>query len=161
MAKYNYSDEEIRAGLELAATTNILSASKELHVGRATIYRWINRFPELWSDLNAGREKPQYGFGDQLERLAERYTEAEHEALDKVDKLLEESEQLDAKELAALIKAMGSSRAVAAAGARAEKGQHDVIEHQINFPQLEQAMAALLEQTAQPPAIPATATEID
>lgn len=144
MAEHNYSEDEVRAALELSATIGIKPASRELKIGRATIYRWIDRHAELWSDLNSGKEKHRFGFAAQLEHLAERYAGAEHDALERIEEKLDEGD-LDAKELAALVKAMGSSRGVAAAGARAARGDHDVVEHQINFPQLERAMQALLE----------------
>lgn len=138
-----YSEEEVHAALELAASTSVASAGRHLGIGRATLYRWIDRYPKLWSDLIGGDYRHgRRKIAERLEVLADRYTAAEHDILDEIEggKL----KPKDAKEAAALIKAMGSSRGVAVAGVRSITGEADVSEVNINFPALEQAMERLL-----------------
>lgn len=137
------------AALELAAAVGPKAASRHLGIARASIYRWIDLYPQQWSDMRAGDpEANRRGIARRLEDLASRYGEAEHELLDRVqDKLIKTA---DAKEAAALIKAMGSSRQTATVGARATLGEPEVVEHNINFPQIERAMEQLLNQSQQP-----------
>lgn len=145
-----FPEESAKAGLELAATIGIKPAARELGVSTTTIYSWQRRYPSYWSDLRAGEAAAfKQGFATRLEDLADRYAETEQDALDKVDKLLE-SGALGAKDVAALIKAMGSSRGVATVGARAVRGEDKAQELNINFPQLEAAMEQLLNNA--PPA---------
>lgn len=90
---------------------------------------------------------------DNLEDLAEQYTEREFEALERAEKLIKTA---DAKELAALIKAMGGSRGVATAGSRAYRGEDvQTVQHNINFDSLQRAAEAIL-QRANPPALTVT-----
>lgn len=148
-----YAPEERHAALELAATTSIRAAAQKLGVGRSTIYRWIDMYPQLWSDLRAG--DPTAGkrkVAQRLEDLADRYTAAEHDLLEKIEE--GGIKAGDAKEAAALLKAMGSSRQAATVGARTISGDHDVVEHNINFPALEAAMERLLEGATAPPPAP-------
>lgn len=139
-----YTEEERHAGLELAATVGPRAAARQLDVSVKTLYRWMDRYPKLWSDLRAGDPTAhRRGFAHRLEDLADRYAASENDLLDEIDdgKL----KPTDAREAAALIKAMGSSRQAAVAGARVVSGDPDqVVEHQINFPALEQAMERLL-----------------
>jgi transposase-like protein len=154
-----YTQEQQLAGLELAATIGIYAAARELQVSPTTLYRWQRNHPKELSDMRAGeKEAFKHGFAQRLEDLADKYTEAEDQALEKVIEKIEAG-NLDAKELAALIKAMGSSRGVATVGARATRGedqQNSTLN--INFPNLEAAMERLLGGPA-PAAIEATATE--
>lgn len=149
-----YSVEERHAALELAASVGVKPAAEQLGVPRGTIYRWINFYPQLWSDLRAGDPEVQRkGIARRLDDLAERYTDTEHEILDKIETMLASGATLDAKSLAALVKSVGSSRHGATVGARAVLGEPDRVEHTINFPQIEQAMERLLEQ-GRAPALP-------
>lgn len=149
---YEYDEEEIHAALELAASVGVKPAADKLGLNRSSIYRWINKYPQFWSDLRAG--DPNVGrrkVAQRLEDLADRYLSAEHDLLEKIED--GKIEVKDAKEAAALAKAMGSSRHAAIAGVRTISGESDVVQHNINFPALEQAMERLLEG-AQPPALP-------
>lgn len=145
-----YTEEERHAALELAAATSIRGAATHLGINRMSIYRWIDMYPELWSTL---QHDPKYGkrkIAERLELLADRYAASEHDLLDKIEQ--GEMAPKDAKEAAALLKAMGSSRQAAVAGSRTMSGEPETVEHNINFPQLEQAMQALLAQA--PPPLP-------
>lgn len=148
-----YTEEERKAGLELAATIGISAAARHLDVTRKTIHRWATRYPQFWSDLRAGDPTAhRKGFAYRLEDLADRYTGAEHDLLDDIEdgKL----QPKDAREAAALLKAMGSSRQAAVAGARTVSGDPDqIVEHTVNFPALEQAMERLLDQAPAAPAL--------
>lgn len=148
-----YSEEQRLAALELAAAVGPKPAAQHLGIARASIYRWINMYPREWSDLRAGDPEAQKrGIATRLEDLADRYAAAEHDMLDRVEDTL--IGNADAKEAAALLKAMGSSRQTATVGARAARGDdHDIHEHNINFPQLEAAMELLLNG-APAPALP-------
>jgi transposase-like protein len=142
-----YSDEERQAALELAATAGVKPAAEHLGLSRSTIYRWIDKYPQLWSDLKAGdRSAGRRRIADRLEDLADRYAASEHDLLAKIE--AGEIAAKDAKEAAALLKAMGSNRGVAVAGVRSITGEADVVEHNINFPALEAAMERLLDGAA-------------
>lgn len=147
-----YSVEDRHAALELAATVGIAPAARQLGVPRRTIYRWVDMYPQLWSDLRAGDpEAHKRGFAVKLEDLAARYAEAEHMALDRAEQILQGA---NAKEIAAIMKAMGSSRQAATLGARTVMGDdHADVDVNINFPQIEQAMERLLGAAGPPPAL--------
>lgn len=142
-----YPEADKRAALELAATTGVSAAARHLKISRAALYRWMEDYPQLWSDLrandpNAGRR----GLALRLEDLADRYRAAEHDLLLRVeDELIAKA---DPKEAAALLKAMGSGRQAAVAGVRSISGEPETHEHTINFPALEAAMERLLEGAA-------------
>jgi len=146
-----YSEDERKAALELAAATTIKGAAEHLGIARNQIYRWIEKYPQFWSDLRAGDTKDgRRKFAERLEVLADRYTGVEHDLLDKIEDGTIQAK--DAKEAAALLKAMGSSRQTATVGAKTLSGESDLVEHTINFPALEQAMERLLA-TAAPAAL--------
>lgn len=140
------------AALELAAAVGPKAASEHLGISRASVYRWMNLYPQQWSDMRAGDpEANKRGIARRLEDLADRYGEAEHQLLDRVEETL--IGNADAKEAAALIKAMGGSRQTATVGARATMGETEVHEHNINFPAIERAMELILKQGAEQPAL--------
>lgn len=146
-----YDDTERHAALELAAATTISNAAQHFGMSRKTLYRWIEKYPQLWSDLRAGdTSKGRRKIAERLEVLADRYTAAEHDLLDSIED--GKIEAKDAKEAAALLKAFGSSRHTAVAGVRQITGESDTAEVNINFPALEQAMERLLG-AAPPPAL--------
>lgn len=152
-----YTDDEKRAALKLAARIGISAAARELGTYNKTIRRFRDQMPEFWSELVAhadvapARRQRQ---AENLEDLADAYVEREFKAVEAADRLLDGGE-LEAKELAALIKAMGSSRGLATAGARAHRGEDlQVVEHNINFAQLERAMETLLNSGSPQPALP-------
>jgi hypothetical protein len=154
------SDDEIR-GLELAAKIGRNAATRQLNVSKSLFQKWTERHPKEWSDFRAGRSS-EFGkeFAAQLEDLAENYTEAEEEAIRQALEQIKTGD-LDAKELAALIKAMGSSRGVAATNARQARGEPDkTLDININFPQLEQAAEAVLARATAPPAIDVSSEEL-
>lgn len=146
-----YTDDEKKAALELAARIGTRAAARELGTHPTSIRRFRDQLPEFWSDLMAGGDTRPYTrrrAADNLEDLAEQYTEREFEALDRAEKLIKTA---DAKELAALIKAMGGSRGVATAGARGYRGEDvQTVEHNINFDALERAAQVIIDR-AQPP----------
>lgn len=148
----NPTDEQIQTTLEFAAIHGIRAAARRVGVSHVTVLRWIERKPELWSELRAGdREAQKHGFAQRLEDLAEGYAAVEVDALERAEKLLKSS---DAKETAALIKAMGGSRATASASARAARGEDaDKLEIDINFGALEKAMERVLERPAPQPVL--------
>lgn len=147
-----YPEEFQRAALELAAVVGIRAAGRQLHISKTSITRWVEDHAEYWSELRSGNvEAQKVGFAQRLEDLAENYTATEQDAIERAQELLADGD-LDAKELAALIKALGSSRGVATAGARAIRGEDRTAQEvNVNFPQLERAMEALLNGAAPPP----------
>ena len=147
--EHAFSEADRKAAMELAATVGVKPAAEHLGISRASIYRWIDMYPTYWSDLKKGdRAAQKLNIAGQLENLADRYTAFEHEALDRAETLIKTA---DAKGAAALIRASSGARGVAAVGAaRMREEDREVIEHQINVPQLEQAMQALLGQAPQP-----------
>jgi molybdenum-dependent DNA-binding transcriptional regulator ModE len=161
MAEHEYDEEEIHAALELAASVGPSAAARHLGVSRRSLYRWMEKYPRLWSDLHAGDpQSGRRGVARRLEDLADRYLAAEHDLLEKVED--GKIEAKDAKEAAALLKAMGSSRHAAVAGVRAISGEPDIATLNINFPALEQAMERLLEGAPQPALpVPNLAEEVE
>lgn len=156
-----YTDDEKRAALELGAAVGRRAAIRQLGISPHSFQNWTEEFPELWSDLRAGdREAQKHGFAQRLEDLAEQYSVLEFEALQRAERLIKTA---DPKELAALIKAMGASRGVAAMGARSLRGEDaEHVEVDINFPQLEKAAEAILARAGTPPALPvANLAELD
>jgi hypothetical protein len=148
-----YSEGDRKAALELAASVGVKPAAQHLSISRATIYRWIDMYPKYWSDLRGGNPEAQRrNTAHRLEDLADRYTAAEHDLLDRVENHL--IARADAKEAAALIKALGSSRQAATVGARTTLGEPEKVEHTINFPQIEQAMERILAGAQPQPALP-------
>jgi hypothetical protein len=147
-----YDEAEHKAALELGAAVGRNAAVRQLGISKATFQSWTEKYPEYWSSLRAGdREAQKLGFAGRLEDLAEQYTSLEFDALERAEKLIKTA---DPKELAALIKAMGSSRGVATVGARGLRGedaQHIEVTH--DFPLLEQAAAAILERANPQPAL--------
>lgn len=145
-----YLDEEKRAALRLVVKIGITAASRELGLHRRTVSRFKDQLPEYWAELTgpdyvapARRQRT----AESLEDLSDAYTEREFEALQRAEKLIKTS---DPKELAALIRAMGSSRHAATHGARAYRGEDaQVVEHNINFAALEMAAQAILERAPQ------------
>lgn len=152
-----YSDEEKKAALDLAARIGIRAAARELGLGGGalTIRRFREALPEYWSDLMAGGHVAparRTRTAESLEDLAEAYADREFEAIERAEKLIKTA---DAKELAALIKAMGSSRTGATAGARGYRGEDvQTVEHNVNFAALEKAAELLLARAPDPPALP-------
>lgn len=151
-----YSDDEKRAALKLAAQIGIRAAARELGTYPPTIRRFREQMPEYWSDLVAAGDvsaERRRRTAQDLEDLADAYVEREFNALEVADKLIEDDE-LDAKGLAALMRAMGASRGLATAGARGYRGEDvQTVEHNINFAALEMAAQAILDR-ASPPALP-------
>jgi hypothetical protein len=145
----NATREQKETALEFAAIHGFRAAGRQLGVTHKTVMRWAEQLPEFWSNLKAGdRETQKQGFAARLEDLAEGYSAAEVEALDRALKLIPTA---DAKELAGLIKAMGSSRGLAVVNSRALRGEDaDRLDVTINFGQLENAMEAVLAQAQQP-----------
>lgn len=140
-----YTDEEKRAALRLTAKLGITAAARELGLQRRTISRFRDQMPEFWSELQANGDvapSRRARTAQSLEDLAEAYTEREFEALQRAESLIKTA---DAKGLAALMRAMGTSRAHATVGARGYRGEDvQTVEHNINFAALEQAAQAIL-----------------
>lgn len=146
-----YTEDEARAGMELAIAIGRRKAIQQLGISHSTFQNWTQKYPQIWSDLKAGDPEAQRkGFAKSLEDLAQEGMALEHEAIEVAQAKLKGA---DLKELAAIIKATAASRQAATVGARTVMGEADVVEHNVNFPQLEQAMQAILEQAA-PPALP-------
>lgn len=148
-----YTDEEKKAALELGAALGRNAAVRELGISKSTFQQWTEAFPQLWSDLRAGdREAQKRGYARTLEDLAQQYAAMEFSALERAEGLIKGA---SVKDTAALIKAMGASRGVATVGARAVLGEdREIVEHNINFPALEQAMERLLERAPAPQELP-------
>lgn len=156
-----YTEAEKKAALELAASIGLKPAADELGIGRATIFRWRNQMPAYWHSLLTGDQAAQqHKIADNLEDLADAYAQGERIALERIVELLEAEDEegkpaLDAKEIAALTKAMGSSRGVANAGARAVRGNDQPsLSINVNILELEKAMERLLSGATNP-ALPA------
>lgn len=142
-----YLDDEKRAALRLAVKIGITAAARELGLHRKTVSRFRDQMPEYWQELvgpdHVAPHRRQRT-AESLEELSDAYTEREFEALQRAEKLIKTS---DPKELAALIRAMGSSRHAATHGARAYRGEDvQTVEHNINFAALEMAAQAILER---------------
>lgn len=154
-----FTREDKLAALALGGAIGRRAACKELGLSHSVFQRFTEEFPKEWSEAIQGRDPEQIGksLAAQFEELIEGYTEAEQEAITQALSLLKDKNaDLDAKELAALIKAMGSSRGVAAVNARQARGEPDKnIDVNINFPQLEQAAEAILAKAPTAPALPA------
>lgn len=147
-----YLDDEKKAALRLAAKIGITAAAREMGLHRRTVSRFRDQLPDYWATLISPSDvAPQrrQRTAESLEDLADAYTEREFEALSRAEKLIKTA---DPKELAALMRAMGSSRHAATHGARAYRGEDvQVIEHNINFEALERAAQAILERAPSPP----------
>jgi hypothetical protein len=143
-------EEEKKAALEFTISYGVSAAAKEFGVARKTIWNWQQEFPEYWSSLRAGdREVQKQHFAQRLEDLSEHYSALELEALARAETLIKKA---DPKELAALIRAMGASRGVSAAGARSFRGDDaQRLEIDVNFPMLEAAANAILERAKPAP----------
>ena len=156
----HYTEDEQKAALELAAAIGPTAAGRQLDINRATIYKWAQVHAKLWSDLRAGDPTVQRrNFAIRLEDLADRYGATENDLLDQID--AGRHAPKDAKEAAALLKAMSSGRMAAVAGARQMSGEPETVEHTINFPALEQAMERLLGQGGPAPVIEGTVRDVD
>lgn len=147
-----YSDPEKEVALRLAARLGITAAARELGLSRKTIARFRDQMPEFWSDQMAAPDAAparRTRSAESLEELADAYIEREFEATERAEKLIKTA---NGKELAALMRAMGASRGLATAGARAYRGE-DVqhVEHNINFVALEKAAQAILDRSPSPP----------
>lgn len=148
-----YTDDEKKAALQLAAKIGNAPAARQLTIGRESLRRWREEFPEFWSGLLVASDAPQrrQRAAENLEDLSDAYTEREFEALQRAEKLIKTA---DGKELAALMRAMGASRGLATAHARGYRGEDaQVIEHNINFEALERAAQAILARAPSPPPI--------
>jgi hypothetical protein len=144
-----YTEAEKLAALELGAALGRNAAVRQLGISKHTFQRWTEEFPKQWSDLRAADPEAQKrGYARSLEDLAQSYAALEFQAMERIEALLPRA---DAKETAALVKAMGSSRGVATVGARAVLNEdREIVEHNINFPALEQAMERLMEHAPAP-----------
>lgn len=149
----NFTQEDRRAALRLAISIGRRAAVRQLGISSASFQRWTEMEAEYWSSLRAGDpEQQQAQFAGRLEDLAEQYVDAELDALERAQKLIKTA---DAKETAALIKAMGSSRGLATVNARATRGQDaDKLDVNINFPQIEQALERILDTAGTQSALP-------
>jgi transposase-like protein len=145
-----FSEEDKLAALQLGAEIGVSVACRELGISRRSFYKFVHDLPVKWSELQKSRSA-------RLDELADRYAAAENDAIDRAEQILPKA---DAKEVAALIKAMGSSRGAAAANARQGRGDPDKsVELNVNFPQLEAAAEKILALAPPPPAIEATYEE--
>jgi transposase-like protein len=145
----SYSEEDKKAALRLAATIGLRPACRELDIAKSLLAKWQQQYPELWSDLRAGRaDQFRENFTQRLEELAVDYADTEQRLVDRALKILDEA---DARETATLIKAIGSSRQGATITARQARGEPDkTLQLNIDFPMLEAAMERILNQGHQP-----------
>jgi len=143
-----FNEDQKKAALELGAAMGRTAATRHLGIGKTTFQQWTEELPEYWAALrDADQEAQRLGFARKLEDLADAYSALEFAALERAEKLIPTA---DAKELAALLKAMGGARGVAAVNARAHRGDpSDVQEIRVNFPAIERAAEALLNQAKQ------------
>lgn len=151
-----YTKEFKLQALALAGARGRSAAIRELGLSSSTFQNWTQEFPKEWSEALGDRSADSIAknLAIQFEELVEGYTEAEQKAITKALDILDEQD-LDAKEIAALIKSMGSSRGVAAVNARQARGEPDKsVDVNINFPQLEQAAEAILAAAPPAPALP-------
>lgn len=157
-----FTEDQKKQALLLGASIGRNGAVRELGISKSTFHRWTEQFPRVWSDAIAKRDTEfQKQIASQFEDLAENYTEAEQAAISAALEQIQTGD-LDAKELAALIKAMGSSRGLASVNARQARGEPDKsIDINVNFPALEAAAEAILDRAPPPPAIESTAVEVE
>ena len=161
-ARRTFNEEYKLKALELGGAIGRRAAIRELGISPSVFQRFTEQYPKQWSEAIRGRDPELIGkaLAAQFEELIEGYTEAEQKAVQRALDLLTDGDEdeegavrkLDAKETAALIKAMGSSRGVAAVNARQARGEPDkTVDVNINFPQLEQAAEAILAAAPPPP----------
>lgn len=156
--KPQYTIDQKKAALELGAAMGRSAAVRQLSISKATFQAWTEEFPEYWTALREGDlEAQRLGFAKRLEDLADAYSALELAALERAEKLIPTA---DAKEVAGLIKAMGSSRGVASVQARAQRGDpSDIQEVRVNFPAIEAAIERVLERAEPVPALVVTNLE--
>lgn len=155
-------EDKLRA-VELAAVHGITSTAEKLGLELKTLESWCYRsHRKQYAEFREGKMSEwRSSFAAGMEDLAEKYGEAETLAVEQALKLLR-SGDVDAKEIAALVKSMGSSRATAASTAHRARGDADSkSELEINFPALEQAMEALLGRKGPTPVIDVTSHELE
>lgn len=157
MAASKFTREQRLQAVELAAVHGPTKVAETLKVPLKTLRSWLDRdFPTEYSEFRAGKQSEwRAEFAAKMEDLSERYGDVEAKALDVAEKLLDDPD-VEAKDVASLIKGMGAARASASAtGSRARGNPDETVQHVISFPDLERIEAML-----RPGAIEGTATEV-
>lgn len=152
-----YTREQKLQAVELAAVHGLTRTAESLKVPIDTMKKWLYRdFKQEYADFRGGKQSEwRASFAAEMEDLAQNYGEVERKALEKAQALLDSGE-VDARDVASLIKGMGAARASAASvGGKARGEPDEVHQHVISFPDLERLEAALRRDT-----IEGTATEI-
>lgn len=158
-----YSKEARLRGVELAAIHGIAATARAMDVNYDTLKAWCyQQFRNEYSEFRAGKlSEWRQDFAAKMEDLTEHYGDVEALALEEARKQIEGGD-LEAKDLASLIKGMGAARASASSVSTRARGEPDRLEeHRINVPQLEQAIEALLGRKGPPPSIEGHAVEIE
>lgn len=152
-----YTREQKLQAVELAAVHGPTAASQALKIKPNTLRDWCYQdFKKEYADFRSGKVSEwRTQLAAELEDLTQNYAETEALALTRARELLADPD-IDAKDVASLIKGMGAARASAAAvGGKARGEPDEVHQHVISFPDLERLEAALRRD-----AIEGTATEI-
>ncbi len=140
-----FTREQKLQAVELAAVHGPTKTAEAIKVSLETLKSWIYRdFPKEYAEFRGGKiSEWRQSFAAEMEDLAQNYGEVERKALGVADRMLDDPE-IDAKDVASLIKGMGAARASASnTGSRARGEPDEVHDHRISFPQLERIEAAL------------------
>ena len=154
-------DQRLQA-VELAAVHGLRKTADALQVPYDTLRSWCYRdFRVEYSEFRTGKlSEWRQHFASEMEDLQQEYAVTEQMALEAARREIESGE-LEAKDLASLIKGMGAARASATGTATRARGEPDYIEeHRLNFEAVEQAAERILAKYGPPPAIEGTAEDI-
>jgi len=154
-----YTREQKLQAVELAAVHGPTAASRALKIKYQTLRDWCYQdFKKEYAEFRSGKVSEwRANLAAELEDLTQNYAETERLALDRAQELLAD-ENLDARDVASLIKGMGAARASAAAtGSRARGEPDEVHQLQISFPDLEKLATAIKSSRA----IEGSATEYE
>lgn len=154
-------DQRLQA-VELAAIHGPTQVAATLGIPFDTIKSWCYRdFPTEYAEFRAGKlSEWRAKFAAEMEDLQQDYAETERLALEQAKRLLADDD-IDARDVASLIKGMGAARASATGTATRARGEPDYIEeHRINFEQLEQAAERILAKYGPNPAIEIPAEDV-
>jgi hypothetical protein len=147
-------DQRLQA-VELAAVHGLRKTASALNMPLDTLKSWCYRdFRTEYSEFRAGKlSEWRQSFAAEMEDLQQDYAATEAKAIERAQELLDE-EELDARDVASLIKGMGAARASATGTATRARGEPDHIEeHRLNFEAIEQAAERILAKYGPPPAI--------
>lgn len=145
MSASRHTREQKLQAVELAAVHGPTKTARALKIPTGTLTVWCYQdFRNEYTSFREGQiSEWRRSFAAEMEDLAQNYGEVERKALDVAERLLEDPD-VEAKDVASLIKGMGAARSSASSvGGKARGEPDEVVQHQINFPQLERIAAAI------------------